>query len=82
MPVIFREGGFRIMIHTDDHEPSHVHVYRARGARDYAKVNLSNLSLRQSAGFSRSELRRIVGIVENHRQELQATWNAIFGVKS
>lgn len=27
MVTVHREGGFRVVIFTDDHEPAHVHVY-------------------------------------------------------
>jgi histidinol phosphatase-like PHP family hydrolase len=29
MPTILRQDGFAICINTDDHEPPHVHVFKA-----------------------------------------------------
>lgn len=58
--TILREGGFRVVIYLDDHEPAHVHVI---GAGE-AKINLAGSGdapeLVWSVGMSRADLRKPV----------------------
>ncbi len=75
VPTIFRIGNARIVIHTNDHPPPHVHVL-AGGALAIITIDRPP-QIRQNRGFSQREMRRILsGIAEKFELLLQE-WNAI-----
>lgn len=80
MVTILKEGGFRIVIYTNDHAPAHVHVIKAGGE---AKINLSgtdgNAELVWADGCKKSDVRRAMQIVETHRESFLAEWSKIHG---
>ena len=77
MITILREAGFRIVIFTDDHEPAHVHAY---GDGD-AKVQIAGerAELVWVVGMKASDIRKMMTIVERHRDRLLAAWRDIHG---
>lgn len=79
MVTILREGGFRVVIYLNDHEPAHVHVI---GAGE-AKINLAGSGeapeLVWSVGMSGADLRKAMRIVGDARTELIARWDEIHG---
>lgn len=76
MPVLLREGPYRFYFVSGDRtEPPHVHVRRDRA---FAKFWLSPVALQNSGHFGNQELRRIQGIVEQHRDEFVEEWYAFF----
>jgi hypothetical protein len=80
MPVIVREGSWRIWIHTDDHGRPHVHVHR-RGAR--AKILLPTAGA-PAAVLSRRAMTdhdavAAVALVEVYAEELVSAWRRIHG---
>lgn len=56
-------------------EPVHVHVERED---NIAKVWLDPLQLQSSGGFSRSEINRILSVVNENRIALMEAWNEYF----
>ena len=77
MPVIVREGSWRIWIHSDDHGFPHVHVVY-QGAR--VKIRLD--SGHRVMGISRMSPRdmlKAVRLVEAHRETLMIAWRSIHG---
>ena len=79
MVTILREGGFRVVIYLQDHEPAHVHVI----GDGEAKINLIGSSgepeLVWAVGLSRADLRKAMRIVAEARAELLARWEEIHG---
>ncbi len=81
MPVIVREGSWRIKIFTNDHEPPHVHVYR-RGA--WARIFLPSAGaparvLSRRAMTDREAVTALL-LVEEHAPELMSAWRTIHGL--
>ena len=72
MSTIIREDGFRCMIFSDDHAPSHVHCYKA-GTE--LVVNLEPISIRDRKGMSPANERRALTLIAEHHAELLAAWN-------
>jgi hypothetical protein len=67
------EDGFRIVIHTDDHEPAHVHVKRdGADLRVYLDAELP--AERVFGRLKAVDERRALRIVEKHRATLLAVW--------
>ena len=76
MPVLLREGPYRIYIVSGDgDEPPHVHVQRDN---DIAKVWLDPVRLANRGGFRRPEMNRILRVIEDNRSALLEGWNAHF----
>lgn len=78
MPTVFRRGPYRMFFYSNDaDEPMHVHVERDG---DVAKFWLDPVRLQRSGGFRPPEIRRVTGLVEEHRERIVEAWNEYFGV--
>jgi len=79
MVTIYRALGFRVVIFIDDHEPAHVHVF----GDGEAKINLvgrgDEPELVWAVGMKRSEVRRAMALVKEHRRDFAARWRQIHG---
>lgn len=76
MPTVHRERGFRVYFWSNErNEPPHVHVESGDG---YAKVWLSPVVLALSVGYSAHEVRDLLAIVRNHRDEMEQAWHDHF----
>ncbi|WP_029029992.1 DUF4160 domain-containing protein [Salinarimonas rosea] len=80
MPTVMRLDGMRVMIHTEDHAPAHVHVFRAE---DYAVIVLNCPDgpplVRGLARMPKRRLERIVGALASRVPELCRDWESIHG---
>jgi hypothetical protein len=77
VPTVWRERGFRFFFSSLDRpEPPHVHV---RSGDGYAKVWLSPVSLERSVGYDAREVRDLLRIVREHRDEMEQAWHDHFG---
>jgi hypothetical protein len=76
MPTVLRSGPYRLFFYSaDGGEPPHVHVEREALI---AKFWLKPVRLQDSGGFSRVEIRRLVGIVEDNVDALLRSWDDFF----
>jgi hypothetical protein len=76
MPTVLRIGPYRFFFYSSDRdEPVHVHIERED---NIAKVWLDPIRLQNSGGFSRSEINRILSIINEHQIELSGAWNDYF----
>ena len=74
MPTIWRERGFDFMIHSDDHEPAHVHADKAGGV---VQIYLADSSLKKVIDMKLSEVRLAKGIVDANRAFFISEWQKI-----
>ena len=72
-PTIFRQGGWQIIIHTDDHTPAHVHI--RRGSTEVARVKLDPIELWDSKGINTREVGAILEIIRENQAVLLAEWD-------
>ncbi|RIK43340.1 MAG: DUF4160 domain-containing protein [Chloroflexi bacterium] len=73
MPTLLFSGPYRFFIYSIDcKEPPHVHVERDDCV---AKVWLTPIKLQSAGGFKRSEINRILRLVNEHRDELMRGWD-------
>ena len=71
-----REGPFRFFFYLGDRvEPPHVHVQRDN---NIAKFWLNPVTLERSGGLTRSELRRVERIIEEHQNSFLGEWDVRF----
>jgi hypothetical protein len=79
MVTVHREGGFRVAIYTDDHEPAHVHVLKD----GEVIVNLVGADgrpeIRQVSATTRADQRKSLQIVIDRQAYLLAKWQEIHG---
>ncbi len=76
-PTILRSGPYRFFFYASDGgEPRHIHVERNEKV---AKFWLDPVRLQGSGGFSRLELRRISGMINENIDTLTEAWNGYFG---
>jgi hypothetical protein len=76
-PTIFRERGYRFYFFSREEPRMHVHVMSAKGEAKYWLE--PELELAKNYRLSRTELRDIETIIEEHLNELKAAWNSHFG---
>ncbi|PXW82677.1 uncharacterized protein DUF4160 [Nitrosomonas sp. Nm84] len=77
MPTVLRVGPYRFFFYSGDrNEPKHVHVERED---NIAKFWIDPVRLQKSGGFSRSEIIRIMNIIDEHNEQIMETWDEYFG---
>jgi hypothetical protein len=79
MPTILEKDGFRIIIRTRDHNPPHVHIYKADGQIKIALGSETEPIEIVDSWMHRSDARKAVAIVEENRMHLLAKWREIYG---
>jgi len=76
MVTVLREGGLRVRIYTDDHEPAHVHVV----GDGIAKVLLiPNVELDSARGMTEATARKALRLVSENRLFLLEKWRELHG---
>ncbi|MCL1464388.1 DUF4160 domain-containing protein [Argonema galeatum] len=80
MPTVLKKDGFSVRIYTNDHLPSHVHVFKAQGE---VKINLGSEterpSLIQVLNMSNKDATKALNLVIAHQLELLTKWREIHG---
>ncbi len=80
MPTIFRGDGFDVMIYTNDHRPSHVHIFKAEAeVIIYLGAEHKPPRVRENIGMSTKDERRALVMVGEHQAEFIAEWRRIHG---
>jgi len=74
MPTIWSERGFTFMIHTNDHEPAHVHAYKAGGV---IVINVLDLSLRKVINLKKADAKLAIEIVSANCELFLQKWREI-----
>ena len=76
MPTILRKYGIRFHFYGSDmHEPPHIH---ASGQGGKAKVWLNPVGMAEHQGFKASDLKRILEVANEHRQQFLEAWDEFF----
>ena len=80
MPTVLRKNGFQVIIWTNDHEPMHVHVFKAEGE---LVIDLGNdkaeVSIRENYGMRNTDLRRALSLISRNHDLLLEKWREIHG---
>ncbi len=76
MPTVLRKYGIRFHFYGSDMgEPPHIHA-EAHGGQ--AKVWLNPVGFAEQKGFKTSDLKRILEVVNDHRDQFLEAWNEFF----
>ncbi len=80
MGTVLRQLGFAVVIHTHDHLPPHVHIFKG-GAELIVNLGTATAgpSVRDNIGMSGSEERRALALIANQQASLLAAWERIHG---
>ena len=79
MPTLFILLGFRFSFFSNDHLPIHIH---ANKGKIYAKIQvLPKLELIENKGLTASELKKVIGAVEENKDIIIERWNDFFNTK-
>lgn len=76
MVTVHSEGGFRVIIYTDDHEPARVHV-TGDGEAKFSLI--PEVYLEWSRGMTRADVRKALRIVTENQKKLLDAWHEIHG---
>jgi hypothetical protein len=75
-PTVFREKGYRFYFLSNEEKRVHIHVTCAHGEAKFWIEPLISLSLFQ--GLNRTQLSEIQRIIEEHKNEIQESWQKHF----
>jgi hypothetical protein len=75
MPTVMRMQGFRFVIWPDDHEPPHVHVFKAGGE---VVIRLHENRVWERKGMSVREASLALDLVMTHCGFLLEQWRLLF----
>lgn len=79
MPTILRIRGYRFYFFPNDHEPKHIHVTEGGGHPDLEiKIHLLPIEVVRVRGFTRSDVSKILAIVQIYQEFLIEAWEAYF----
>lgn len=80
MPTVLQEGGFDFVIYTNDHRPSHVHVFKGNSE---LVVNIGDENtkpvIRESRGAKKADFAKLLRIVADYQNFLLEKWRNIHG---
>jgi hypothetical protein len=80
VPTVMQKDGFSFMIYTMDHEPRHIHVWKAGKE---VIVNLGDETVapfvRENNGMDNKNKRKALGIAGEEQEFLIAEWRRIHG---
>jgi hypothetical protein len=79
MVTVHREGGFRVVIFVDDHEPAHVHVYGDGAAKIILVGADGRPELASADGMKRGDVRKAMRIVAEQQYLLMECWRDMHG---
>ena len=75
-PTVFRERGYRFYFLSNEERRIHIHVTCADGEAKFWLEPLISLSLYH--GLNRTQLSEIQRIIEEHKNEIQESWQRHF----
>ncbi len=80
MPTLLRKDGFDIRMYFDDHDPPHIHAFKAGGQ---AKITLGSSEVTPNLilveGMSKKEAKTVLEIVINNQPYLLEKWEEYHG---
>ena len=71
-----RQHGFDVVIHTNEHGPAHVHVFRGGNK---LKATLQPVRIVRNDGFNGGERRRIRALLLEYQRQLLSEWSRLHG---
>jgi predicted SprT family Zn-dependent metalloprotease len=75
MPAIYEEDGYRFVIYFNDHEPAHVHVFKAGGT---AKININPVGVVSFQDMSQKQIKRAEQITNEQQVYFREKWDEFY----
>ena len=79
MPTVLREKGYRVVIYPNDHQPAHVHVFKAGGEIKVDISRLGNIQVITVVGMKSKEALIALKLVIEYQKFLLSKWEEIHG---
>jgi hypothetical protein len=79
VPTIHRQHGLRFAIHTDDHEPAHVHVLGDGELKIVIRGDEGLPLLIYAVGMKATDRQRAMDVLLERQDEFQTRWDEIQG---
>lgn len=80
MPTVWKQDGFQFRVYTNDHNPSHVHIYKSGGeVLIYLGNSTTKPTVRENRGMSFQDIRRALQIAAEKQEYLEISWRKIHG---
>ena len=79
MVTIHREHGLRFVIHTDDHEPAHVHVIGAGEMKVTIRGSDGLPEMVSTVGIRTHDRRRAMDVIRDRQDDFLRRWTEIHG---
>jgi hypothetical protein len=77
-PTVLRFWNLRVVIHTKDHQPAHIHVI---GPEAEVKFGLGDWRVMANHGFDEKTVRKIREFLMPREREFLEVWNEIHEVE-
>jgi len=75
MPTILRQDGFAVRLYPNDHDPPHVHVFKAEGQAKISLGDSDSLPLPiEVLSMSNKDVKKALEIVKEHQMILRQAW--------
>lgn len=81
MVTVLRQGGFRIAIYLEDHEPAHVHVYGDGEVKISLLSQSGSPQVVDQTKMRLGDVRKALRIVTEQQEMLLMKWNEYHGGK-
>lgn len=75
VPTVFKIDGYRFFFFSDEHNPEHIHIEKADS---YARIELDSLNITDSYNLNSKELKKLLKLVKENKNQLQGAWNEYF----
>lgn len=74
MPTVLRQDGFAVMIYTHDHEPMHVHIFKAGHE---VVIDITRIEVREYRGMKMKDIHKAQEIVASYQEFLVSEWKRL-----
>ena len=76
MPTVLRKEGFSVRIYPNDHDPPHVHIFKAEGE---IKATIAEVpELLDVIKMSNKDVKKALELIKHHHQELLEKWSHFY----
>ncbi len=76
-PTVFRDGGYRFYFFSREEPRMHVHVHHGNGEAKFWVE--PKIQLARNYGLRGRRLSTILGLIQEHEDEIRTAWKAHFG---
>jgi uncharacterized protein (DUF885 family) len=76
--IFWIRNKIRLVIHSRDHTPPHVHIIAPEAE---ARIAIETLEILEAHGFDRSDLKEFTEFIKERQEKIKEKWDEIHGEK-